>query len=165
MIGAVGGIDDGESGLAGEAKDFHFCLMDFGEGFGAIDHIDDSRALDDGFEEVAFSGEGIVSVVFGEESAKDGQGVFGGRRKLKNIESGERILEAWGIVESEKIFEMKELADHRFASGGADADLIIFGEGGENGRFAVIDGSDDGEGGDGKERGVHGFHFSRLRER
>jgi len=54
--------------------------MDFGEGFGAIDHIDDSCALDDGFEEVAFSGEGIVSVVLGEERAKGGEGIFGGRR-------------------------------------------------------------------------------------
>ena len=78
MIGAVGGIDDGESGLAGEAKDFHFCLMDFSEGFGAIDDIDDPRSLDDGFEEVAFSGEGIVSVVFGEERAKDFEGILGG---------------------------------------------------------------------------------------
>jgi len=146
VVGA-GAVDQCEARLAGEAEDFHLGGVDIEHGFGSIDDIEETGAVDEGLEEETFGFEGgVVSVAFN-EITEDGQrfGVVGSGGEFGEGFAG--VLKSGGIVEGEQFAEFEALALDGFPGHRADAHLIVFGECGNDGRFAVVDGADDGEGG------------------
>lgn len=98
-------IHQGEARATGPAKDFHFVEEIGPEGFGGIDDVDDSSALEDGAEEFAFIGVAVLASVVIDER---GYGIDAGGGIVLGVMGFEPGKGFRGVREAGGIDELNE---------------------------------------------------------
>jgi hypothetical protein len=151
VVGRADRIDQRHAGLAGPAKDLHLRLVFLAEGDGAVDHVEDSRALDDRTQKLALLGEHLLSAVGLDEPAHDfGMAIGGGLVPAHPVERAAGALEAGRVHQRIQLFAVDGHREAPAAGGGAglgaDRDRVVRGQRGDDARLPLVGVTDDGEG-------------------